>query len=144
MGTRCFESSVFTTFTHYSPTNSNKLLWKQKSWYSTKLQDSKEKKTPVALYSTLKIYGTFRSNCHQPLFQYWTVFIVWSYSWLHKKTFRCPDWKLWTYWVFLLNPLWKLIFMVVAKDNIDFNTTLSTAVKHFHGTNMTVMQFPVS
>ena len=39
------------------------------------------------------------------------------------------------------NPLRKSIFTVVAKDNIDFNTTSSTAAKHFHGTSMTVMQF---
>ena len=46
--------------------------------------------------------------------------------------------------VFSPNPLRKSIFTVVAKDNIDFNTTSSTAVKHFHGTSMTVMEFPVS
>ena len=45
--------------------------------------------------------------------------------------------------VFWPNPLRKLIFTVVAKDNIDFNAT-STAVKHFQSTSMTVMQFPVS
>lgn len=27
----------------------------------------------------------------------------------------------------------KSIFTVVVKDNIDFNATSSTAVKHFHG-----------
>ena len=37
-----------------------------------------------------------------------------------------------------------MIFTVVAKDNIDFNATSSTAATHFHGTSMTVMQFPVS
>ena len=40
------------------------------------------------------------------------------------------------------NPLRKSIFTVVAKDNIDFNATSSTAVKYFYGTSMTVMQFP--
>ena len=42
------------------------------------------------------------------------------------------------------NPLRKSVFTVVAKDNTDFSATSSTAVKHFHGTSMTVMQFPVS
>ena len=44
--------------------------------------------------------------------------------------------------VFTPSPLRKDIFTVVAKDNIDFNPTLSTAAKHFHGTSMTVMQLP--
>ena len=46
--------------------------------------------------------------------------------------------------VFSPNPLRKSIFTVVAKDNIDFNATSSTAVKHFHRTSMTVMQFPLA
>ena len=45
---------------------------------------------------------------------------------------------------FFSNPLRKSIFTVVAKDKIDFSATSSTAVKHFHGTSMTVMQFPLT
>ena len=32
------------------------------------------------------------------------------------------------------SPLKKNLFTVLAKDNIDFNATSSTAVQHFHGT----------
>ena len=44
--------------------------------------------------------------------------------------------------MFMPSPLRKDIFTVVAKDNINFNATSSTAAKHFHGTSITVMQFP--
>ena len=43
--------------------------------------------------------------------------------------------------VFAPSPLRKSVFIVIAKDNIDCNATSSTAVRHFHGTCMTVMQF---
>ena len=43
--------------------------------------------------------------------------------------------------VFAPSPLKKNLFAVSAKDNIDFNATSSTAVQHFYGTSMTVMQF---
>ena len=46
--------------------------------------------------------------------------------------------------VFSTNPLRKSIFTVVVKDNIDFNVISSTAVKHFHGTSMTIMQFSLA
>ena len=35
----------------------------------------------------------------------------------------------------------KDIFTVVAKENVDFNSTSSMAMKHFHGTSTAVMQF---
>ena len=44
--------------------------------------------------------------------------------------------------MFTLSPLRKDIFTIVAKDNINFNATSSTATKDFHRTSMTVMQFP--
>lgn len=33
------------------------------------------------------------------------------------------------------------IFTVLAKDNIDFNASSSTAVQHLHMTSMTAIQF---
>ena len=35
----------------------------------------------------------------------------------------------------------KNLFIVLAKDNIDFNATSSAAAQHFHGTSMTAIQF---
>ena len=37
-----------------------------------------------------------------------------------------------------------LKFTVVAENNIDFNATLSTAIKNFRGTSMTVLEFPLA
>ena len=45
------------------------------------------------------------------------------------------------YKVFTPTPLKKNNFTIIAKDNIDHNATSSTAVKHYHGTSMTVIQF---
>ena len=52
----------------------------------------KKKETPVALYSTFKIYGTLIENCYWPFFQYWTVL---SYDRIldFTKNFRMPRLK---------------------------------------------------
>ena len=36
----------------------------------------------------------------------------------------------------------KGIFTVIAKDNIDLNSSSSTATSHYHGTSMSILQFP--
>ena len=35
----------------------------------------------------------------------------------------------------------KGIFTVIAKDNIDLNSSSSTAISHCHGTSMSILQF---
>ena len=102
-------------------------------------QDSKEKK------KTLKIYGTFRSKTVTDHF--FNIGLCLSYDHVLDYTKKLSDAQFESYeltGVFSPNSSWKSIFMVVAKDNIDFNAILSTAVKHFHSTSMTVMHFPVS
>ena len=104
----------------------------------------KKKETPVALYSTLKIYGTFRSKT--VIDHFFNTGLCLSYDCILDYTKKLSDAQTESYeltGIFSPNPLRKSIFTVVAKDNIDFNATSSTAVKHFHGTSMTVMQFPV-
>ena len=44
--------------------------------------------------------------------------------------------------VFCPSKLRKFIFTVMAKDNCDLNATSSTATQHYHGTSISVMQFP--
>ena len=39
------------------------------------------------------------------------------------------------------SPFRKDIFIVVAKENIDFNSTSSMAIKHFHGKCTAVIWF---
>ena len=103
----------------------------------------KKKETPVALYSTLKIYGTFRSKTVTD--HYFNVGLCLSNDRSLGFTKKLSDAQIENYeltGVFSSDPLRKSIFTVVVKDNIDFNATPSATVKNFHGTSMTVMQFP--
>ena len=34
------------------------------------------------------------------------------------------------------------LFTIIAKDNVDVNAKSSTASQHYHGTSMSIMQFP--
>ena len=38
----------------------------------------------------------------------------------------------------------KLLFTIIAKDNVDLNTSSNTVVGHYHGKSMTVLKFPLS
>ena len=40
--------------------------------------------------------------------------------------------------------LQKLLFTIIAKDNVDLNSSSSTAAGYYHETSMTVLQFPQS
>ena len=40
--------------------------------------------------------------------------------------------------------LQKHLFSIIAKDNVDLNSSSNTAAGHYHGTSMTVLQFPLS
>ena len=91
----------------------------------------------------MNIYGTFRSKT--VIDNFFNLGLRLSYDRILEFTKKLSDVQIENYeltGVFSPNPLRKSIFTVVAKDDIDFNATLSTPVKHFHGTNMTVMQFP--
>ena len=46
--------------------------------------------------------------------------------------------------VFLPSVLKQDIFTIIAKDNIDINAKSSTASKHFYGTSMSILQFPLT
>ena len=46
--------------------------------------------------------------------------------------------------VFLPKMLRKLLFTIIAKDNVDLISSSNTATAHYHGTSMTVLQFPLS
>ena len=46
--------------------------------------------------------------------------------------------------VFLPEILREILFAIVAKDNVDLNSFSNTAAGHYHGTSMTVLQFPLS
>ena len=44
--------------------------------------------------------------------------------------------------VFAPRNLKSNLFTLIAKDNVDKNASSNTAVQHYHGISMTVMQFP--
>ena len=93
----------------------------------------------------MNIYGTFRSKTVIDLF--FNLGLCLSYDRIlefRKKLSDAQIEKLRTHRDFFPNPLRKSIFTVVAKHKIDFSATSSAAVKHFHGTSMTVMQFPLA
>ena len=46
--------------------------------------------------------------------------------------------------VFLPEMLQELLFTIIAKDNVGLNSSSNTAAGHYHGTSMTVLQFPLS
>ena len=90
----------------------------------------------------MRIYGTFRSKLLSIIF--FNLGLCLSDDRILEFTKQLSDAQIKTYeftGFFSPNPLRKSLFTVVAKDNLDFNTTSSTAVKHFHGPSMTVMQF---
>ena len=92
----------------------------------------KKKETPVTLYSTLKIYGTFRSKT--VIDHFFNIGLCLSYDRILDYPKKLSDAQIESYeltGVFSPNPLRKSIFTVVAKDNNDFNATSSTAVKFF-------------
>ena len=43
---------------------------------------------------------------------------------------------------FLTRTLKKGILSIIAKDNIDENSKSTTATKHYHGTSLSIYQFP--
>ena len=46
--------------------------------------------------------------------------------------------------VFLSEILRELLFIIIAKDNVELNSSSNTATGHYHRTSMPVLQFPLS
>ena len=46
--------------------------------------------------------------------------------------------------MFLPGNLRSGLFTILAKDNVDSNATSSTATRHYHGTSITIMQYPTA
>ena len=40
--------------------------------------------------------------------------------------------------------LQELLFTIIAKDNVDLNSSSNMAAGYYHGMSMTVLQFPLS
>ena len=103
----------------------------------------KHKETPISIYITLKLYVLVRSKTL--IERLHSLGICISYDRLLDITKDISETMLSQYerdGVFLPSVLKKDIFTMIAKDNVDFNAKSSTASKHFHGTSMSVLQFP--
>ena len=44
---------------------------------------------------------------------------------------------------FLHGTLKKSVLTIIAKDNIDENSNSATATRHYHGTSLSIFQFPI-
>ena len=105
----------------------------------------KIKETPLAIYITLKLYTITRSKTLIQCFH--SLGICISYDRLLDITKDLSERLLYQYardGVFLPSVLKQDIFTIIAKDNIDINAKSSTASKHFHGTSMSILQFPLT
>ena len=98
---------------------------------------------PFPLYVAIKIYSVSRSKTLIN-WLYFCAGISISYDRLLDVTRDMAMRSLSQYkrdGVFLPKNLLKNIFTIFAKDNID-NSRSSTASKHYHGTSLSIFQFP--
>ena len=101
------------------------------------------RETAVAIYTTLKLYVFTRSRTLIDCFHHLGMCI--SYHRLLNITKNISEAVLEQYdrdGVFLPNNLKTDTFTVIPKDNLDINAKSSEASQHFHGTCMSVLQFP--
>ena len=101
------------------------------------------RETPAPIYVGLKLYATVRSNTLiDRLFHLW---ICISYDRVLSITNAIGSSMLKKYEgekVFFPSMLRKSLYTVIAKDNIDLNSSSIMIKQHYHGISMTVMQFP--
>ena len=105
----------------------------------------KIKEIPLAIYITLKLYTITRSKTLIQCFH--SLGICISYGRLLDITKDLSERLLSQYardGVLLPSVLKQDIFTIIAKDNIGINAKSSTASKHFHGTSMSILQFPLT
>ena len=103
----------------------------------------KERETPVAIYTGLKLYSCLRAKTViQKLF---FLGICISYERCLEICDHIGSVLLNRYerdGVFVAGNLRLELFTIIAKDNIDLNARSTKIKDHFHGISMTQMQFP--
>ena len=103
----------------------------------SKRRHLKERETPVVIYNSLKIYSTVRSRI--------LIGICLSYQRVQditKNLYNSMRRQLYEDNVLVPQVLKKGIFSVIAKDNIDKNTRSTMITSHYHGTSLSVFQYP--
>ena len=120
--------------------NFKQISRKRTSQYSRSIRS---RETPVQLYTSLKLYSTIRSRrLIDHLFQ---LGICSSYDRVLEITKSLSDHMTRQYQrdgAFCPSKLKKNVFTMMAKDNCDHNASSTTATQHYHGTSITVMQYP--
>ena len=106
---------------------------------------NRKRETPVVLYNTLKIYGTVRSaSVIDKLFSLGICVSYLRVLEITKCIFQTLLQQFEHQHVFLPGASYQGIFTVIAKDNIDLNASSTTASNHYHGTSMSILQFPTN
>ena len=118
---------------------------KRKTLKNTSTHNSSSRETPFVIYTSLKIYATFSSRALIDKFfqlgicvSYTRVLEIMKY--LYEKLRSSFS----THNTFIPHILRKDLFTVLAKDNIDKNAASTHAKSHYHGTSISILQFPTS
>ena len=99
--------------------------------------------TPLLVYNTLKIYSTCRSR--NIIDHFFSIGICISYDRILELTQNVYEnlrESYQQYNCFFPNVLKKGLFTVMMKDNIDMNARSTFVKSHYHGTSLSVVQFP--
>ena len=110
-----------------------------------KVYHRQHRETPVCLYNSPKSYANLRSE--SLINRLFTLGICVPYKRVSEITKDISHSFLRQFEihkVFLPTSSRKNIFTVIAKDNIDLNASSSTASSHYHGTCMSLLQFPTT
>ena len=127
--------SLLTVSNFHKKINKNNL---KKHWRNILCRE-----TPLMLFNVLRMYASTKSRTLVDC--YFQMGLCVSYDHVLHVTKGISDnlvRKFKTHGIFAPGELKSDVFTMVAKDNLDHNAMSSTATKHFHGANMTVMQTP--
>ena len=116
---------------------------KAKGEHTLVRRHKKCQETPLLVYITLKIYST----CHlrNIIDHFLSIGICISYDRILELTQNVYEnlrESYQQYNCFFLNVLKKGLFTVMMKDNIDMNARSTFVKSHYHGTSLSVVQFP--
>ena len=103
----------------------------------------KQRETPIVIYNSLKLYATVRSRVL--IDHFFSLGICVSYQRvldITKSLYNSTKKQFEEDGVLVPQVLRKGIFSVMAKDNIDLNATSTMITSHYHGTSLSVFQFP--
>ena len=118
---------------------------KESKEISTTRNHSRKRETPAVIYTSLKIYSTVRSRTL--IDHFFAIGICLSYQRILEITKHLYE-KLRSSFIlhnaFLPRVLKKGLFTILAKDNIDKNSTATMAKSRYHGTSINSKGFRIT